>query len=62
MGAVTSVAEAAWQDLQACGKADGLVQEPGNGEISRPSFGEPQQVGCLQGWEGCPMVWEAGIQ
>ena len=30
MGAVTSVAEAAWQDLLTCGKADGLVQEPGN--------------------------------
>ena len=30
LGAVTSVAEAAWQDLLACGKADDLVPEPGN--------------------------------
>ena len=30
MGAVTSIAEAAWQDLLACSKADGLVPEPGN--------------------------------
>ena len=30
MGAMTSVTEAAWQDLLACGKADGLVPEPGS--------------------------------
>ena len=28
MGAVTSITEAAWQDLLACSKADGLVPEP----------------------------------
>ena len=37
MGAVTSVTEAALQDLLACGKADGLVLEPGNWEIEWPA-------------------------
>ena len=62
MGSMTSVTKAAWQDLLACGKADGLVQEPGNCETAWPVFSEALQVGCLQGWEGCPMVWDAGIQ
>ena len=52
MDAMTSVTKAAWQDLLACGKAGGLVQEPGNREIAWPAFGGAQQVGCLQGWEG----------
>ena len=55
MSAVTLVAEAAWQDLLACGKVDSLVQEPGNRKIAWPAFGEAQQVGCLQGWRGWPI-------
>ena len=30
MGAVISVPAAAWQDLLACSKANGLVPDPGN--------------------------------
>ena len=56
MGAMTSVTEAAWQDLLACSKADGLVQESGNCEIAWNAFDEAQQIGCLQGWEGTSMV------
>ena len=61
MGAMISVAKTAWQDVLACGKAYGQVSEPSNRDIAWLAFSEAQQVGCLQGWEGCPMVWDAGI-
>ena len=54
-------AKTAWQDVLACGKACGKVSEPSNRDIAWLAFSEAQQVGCLQGCEGCLVVWDAGI-
>ena len=61
MGAVTSITEAAWQDLLAYGKQMAWYQSP----ATETQHGLPSvKLSKLdaQGWEGCPMVWDAGIQ
>ena len=74
MGVVTSVAKAAWQDLLACGKANGLVTEPGNRAwqlrdsmacLWRSSAGwMPARMGRLSNGVGCrhPVTtWSASL-
>ena len=41
----SSVTQASWQNLLACGKADDLLTESGKREIAWPAFSEIQQVG-----------------